>query len=421
MRWRRVFPGFDAGLALCAGMYLASALTGMRTLPDLALQTLTPVIPGAVFALLIGSLQHGAKVAFEAASLVVMVAVCAAIGSVYPVVKRTRIGRGAAVVISAVAWFAIVVVLLPLLGDGFLGLDEGPKAVVIWALIFALYGGVLELAFRGLLSDVQFNAERRRTLRVITFSIGGLAFGSLALRLVPDWYSSIFTPPEDRVVGEPPRITPVSDFYIVSKNLVDPTVAGTTWELTINGLCRKPLVIGLEDLRKLATVSEDITLECVSNKVGGRLMSTGAFTGVRLLDLLGLVQPLPSASYVAFTATDGYMESLSLAVVQSLPGILVAYELDGTPLPDEHGFPARIVVPGHYGFKSPKWLTTITLTAMAAGSYYEFTGLGSAGYRPDDGSLRRPRSERRHRLCWDRSVGRCRVRGYSGHQRSAVE
>src|ERR1700722_19180479 len=118
MRRRSVFPGLIAGLALCAGMYLASALTGMRTLPDLALQTLTPVIPGSVFAFLIGSLQHGAKVAFEAGSLIVMLVVCAAVGSVYPVVRRTRIGRGASAAISAVSWFALVFVVLPLLGDG---------------------------------------------------------------------------------------------------------------------------------------------------------------------------------------------------------------------------------------------------------------------------------------------------------------
>jgi DMSO/TMAO reductase YedYZ molybdopterin-dependent catalytic subunit len=379
MRRRRILPGLIAGLALCAAMYVASALTGMRTLPDLALQSLTPVIPGTVFAFLVGMLQHGAKVAFEAGSLVVMVVACAAIGSLYPALRRSSVGHGAPVVLGAASWLAITVVVLPLFGDGLVGLDEGVKAPLIWAVLFAVYAGVLEVGFQGFGRDTDFDIERRRTLRLLTFGIGGLALGGLALRLVPGWYGSIFAPPEDRLVGEPPRITPIDDFYVVSKNLVDPVVAEPSWRLTIDGLCDKPMTLGLEDVHRLPNVTEDITLECVSNKVGGRLMSTGAFTGVRLLDVLDLVQPQTSASYIAFTATDGYMESLSLSVVKALPEILVAYELDGAPLPNEHGFPARIVVPGHYGFKSPKWLTTIRLTSMATGSYYESQGWNPQG------------------------------------------
>src|SRR5260370_14607620 len=88
-------------------------------------------------------------------------------------------------------------------------------------------------------------------------------------------------------------------------------------------------------------------------------MSTGAFTGVRLRELLAMASPRANGTWAAFKARDGYAESLPMSLIQGAPELLVAYDLDGAPLPEAHGYPARILLPGHYGMKGPKWLHPI--------------------------------------------------------------
>src|SRR5438132_13692385 len=103
-------------------------------------------------------------------------------------------------------------------------------------------------------------------------------------------------------------------------------------------------------------------------------MSTGQFTGVRLHDLVSMAVPQSNATHARFKARDGYTESLPLGLISSQPEILVAYALDGAPLPTGHGFPARILVPGHYGMKGPKWLDSIELASQDDGGYWEPEG-----------------------------------------------
>ncbi len=103
-------------------------------------------------------------------------------------------------------------------------------------------------------------------------------------------------------------------------------------------------------------------------------MSTGQFTGVRLHYLVSMAVPQSKATHARFKARDGYTESLPLSLISSQPEILVAYALDGAPLPTGHGFPARILVPGHYGMKGPKWLDSIELASQDDGGYWESEG-----------------------------------------------
>jgi DMSO/TMAO reductase YedYZ molybdopterin-dependent catalytic subunit len=132
--------------------------------------------------------------------------------------------------------------------------------------------------------------------------------------------------------------------------------------------------LSLSDLRALAGTNEYVTMECISNNVGGELMSTGSFTGVRLSDLVAMTIPKPQGTWAAFTARDGYTESLPMSLVQGAPEIIVAYALDDAPLPMSHGFPARMIIPGHYGMKGPKWLDSIDLVNHESGGYWEQQG-----------------------------------------------
>src|SRR5437879_8680402 len=103
-------------------------------------------------------------------------------------------------------------------------------------------------------------------------------------------------------------------------------------------------------------------------------MSTGQFTGVRLAGVVGMAVPGSNATNARFEARDGYTESLPLSLISSQPEILVAYALNGAPLPTGHGFPARILAPGHYGMKGPKWLDSIELASQDDGGYWESEG-----------------------------------------------
>jgi len=157
-------------------------------------------------------------------------------------------------------------------------------------------------------------------------------------------------------------------------NFSDPTVDGQSWTLGVGGMVDRPLQLRLSELRALPSVIEYVTLECISNNVGGDQMSTGNFKGVALRDLVAMAGPQAQAGWVAFKARDGYTESIPLSLVTGAPEVLVVYELDGAPLPMSHGFPARMLIPGHYGMKGPKWLDSIDLVTQEARGYWEQQG-----------------------------------------------
>ena len=211
-------------------------------------------------------------------------------------------------------------------------------------------------------------------LGAIPLGIGAASLGLLGLLRVPGWYQAVANPSEAGLTGPSPEITPVAHFYVVSKDYSDPRVDGGTWRLNIGGLVDNPQRMSLSELRARPSTTEYATLECISNDVGGGLMSTGSFTGVRLRDLIATASPSPGATWVGFQAVDGYAESLPLNVVNGEPSILVAYELNGSPLPSSHGYPARVIIPGRYGMKGPKWLTSINLVDHESGGFWEAQG-----------------------------------------------
>lgn len=308
---RGAFLGASAGLAVVAASYLGAWLFGVTPAPDLLQTPILAALPGPVFGFLIDNLQHVGKVAEETGLVIEIVALCAAVG--------------------------IAVAMVPRLG--------------------AVHVGATDLS-------------RRRILHLAPLLIGGAAFAVVLVRLLPEWYQAL-RPPEGGA-GEVPPVTPTSSFYLVSKNFRDPIVVLNGWKLDVHGLVDRELVLAYADLASLPQASEIVTLECVSNPVGGRLMSTGRFEGPRLVDLLARASPKQAARHVVFRADDGYAESIPLD--QLRPEMLVALTLNGTPLPNKHGFPARILIPGRYGMKGPKWLESIELVESALDGYWEAKG-----------------------------------------------
>ncbi|HKC19309.1 MAG TPA: molybdopterin-dependent oxidoreductase [Candidatus Dormibacteraeota bacterium] len=359
------------GLAFVALMYLANVFLGLRPLPQLLNEPLLSIMPGFVFGFLIDTLQHAGKVVEELGLIVAMVVALGVLGGLASVAALRFTSQYLPFAFAAIGWIVTVGLLLPIGGAGMLGLNDGFATPLIWAVLFSVYAVVLQL---GAQPVPGVDAGRRRLLTGLPLSIAGFSVLALAYRLGPDWYNAVFSAPGSGLRGISTPITPVDQFYVVSKNFADPVVDGRTWKLSLGGMADKPMTLTLSDLRALPSTTEYVTLECVSNDVGGPQISTGSFTGVPLAKLVEMASPQAAASWVTFQARDGYTESVALSMVRSQPEILVAYDLNGAPLPTAHGYPARIVIPGHYGMKGPKWLDSISLANQEARGYWELQG-----------------------------------------------
>jgi DMSO/TMAO reductase YedYZ molybdopterin-dependent catalytic subunit len=161
------------------------------------------------------------------------------------------------------------------------------------------------------------------------------------------------------------KITPNDQFYQVSKNLVDPMVVRDLWRLEISGQVEHPRSWTFAELAAMPAVEQESTLMCISYAIGSGLCSNAVWKGVPLVRLLEQVKPKPSVTTVFFHAADGYYETFHFSKATE-PWTILAYEMNGQPLPQNHGFPVRLIVPGLYGEKNPKWLTRLELLDNSA-------------------------------------------------------
>lgn len=177
---------------------------------------------------------------------------------------------------------------------------------------------------------------------------------------------------DDKVAGISPFRTPTADFYKVDTRLTTPIVDADSWTLTINGDVDKEVTLTLADLYELEVIERDITLTCVSNDVGGPYIGSALWLGVRLTDVLALAGiDNTKADQILSTDVDGMKISTPLSVATDGRDAMIVFGMNGGPLPREHGFPVRMVIPGLYGFVSAtKWLATITLTTYDAEQAY---------------------------------------------------
>jgi DMSO/TMAO reductase YedYZ molybdopterin-dependent catalytic subunit len=171
--------------------------------------------------------------------------------------------------------------------------------------------------------------------------------------------------------GLTPFFTSNNSFYRVDTDLVVPQVSPSGWTLKIDGMVEHELEFSYAELLKMPMTETDITLVCVSNQVGGTYNGNARWLGVPLAGLLRRAGVRPGADQVLSTATDGMTISTPIATIMDGRPALIAVGMNGQPLPVEHGFPARMIVPGLYGYVSAtKWLTKLTVTTFAARKAY---------------------------------------------------
>jgi DMSO/TMAO reductase YedYZ molybdopterin-dependent catalytic subunit len=184
--------------------------------------------------------------------------------------------------------------------------------------------------------------------------------------------------------GPTPALTPVDEFFSVSKSVSVPLagvkigapgVEGASWQLEIAGLVDRPASYGLDQLLALPALEDSRTIECISTDIvaGDDLIGNQRWTGVRLADLLRPAGIQPAGRWVLFEALDGYTESLPIEVALH-PNTWVAHGMGGSPLPSEHGYPARLLVGDRFGMKQPKWLHRIVVSEVDQPGYWEQRG-----------------------------------------------
>ncbi|MCA2218604.1 molybdopterin-dependent oxidoreductase [Jidongwangia harbinensis] len=224
--------------------------------------------------------------------------------------------------------------------------------------------------------------SRRRFLQVLGIAAGVAAVGGVGGRLLtsrravaaaraavvlpPAVRQAPVTPANAQAPGAVAYVTSNADFYRIDTSLYPPQIDPAGWELRIHGLVRNPITLTWDQLLRRPMVERYVTLACVSNEVGGDLIGNALWLGTPIKALLDEADPLPDADQVVQRSIDGWTCGSPTAQLRDGRDALLAVGMNGAPLPVEHGFPARMVVPGLYGYVSAcKWITEIELTRFA--------------------------------------------------------
>jgi DMSO/TMAO reductase YedYZ molybdopterin-dependent catalytic subunit len=166
-------------------------------------------------------------------------------------------------------------------------------------------------------------------------------------------------------------ITPDGSFYRVDTAILLPEVVPANWQLRIHGMVQREMTLTFDELLRRPLIEDYVTLTCVSDPVGGPYVGNAKWLGASLADLIRQARPLAGASQLLCTSVDGFTSGTPLQVVLDGRDALLVVAMNGQALPVAHGFPARMVVPGLYGYVSAtKWVTDIELTTFAAANAY---------------------------------------------------
>ena len=171
--------------------------------------------------------------------------------------------------------------------------------------------------------------------------------------------------------GLPPVVTPNAEFYRIDTALAVPAVDPSSWSLRIHGLVDQEVTLTWDELLALPLEESITTLTCVSNEVGGGLIGNAVWLGYPIRELLARAAPTADADMVLSRSVDGFTASTPLTVLQDDRNAILAVGMNGEPLPAEHGFPVRMVVPGLYGYVSAtKWVVDLEVTRFDAATAY---------------------------------------------------
>ena len=390
------------GGALALGAsYLIRVSVGGAFLPELASQTLFSLTPGSVESVFVENLQSAAKYSAFTVGVIVNLVLYGVLGAL--LFRSKSIGEESGRLERLLSFVLFPYFLLAAIGIALVFLTaiqtnpvSAPELLASLILPQLVFGGVLTWFYPAVpvkhteLCEAvpppkgRKKFDRRRRL----FIEAGLASAVGAAILVYG-VGYLLRPTVASGPGSPVTTTTLfaqdvtanSSFYRVDVNIFPPSVAGSSWTLKVSGLVSNPLSLSLQQIQQMGAYDQYNTLECVSNTIGGDLISTANWRGVRISDVLDMAGVQPSAEYVVFKAVDGYDVAVPMSRAM-LAGAILAYEMNGAPLPAEHGYPLRAIVPGLYGMMNCKWITGIELVSTPYQGYWQVRGwTNSAEYQ----------------------------------------
>lgn len=396
---RTVSTGLLAGVVAAFAMTLVMALLrlvfGIPLPAELAGDRFLPTLFNAQEFLRLLA-ESGGPIAAKRTALLSGFAAQVALGTglamIYAfVARRPRRGLWFIVTTVGVIWIVSLAVLWPVLGTNFRGLTPGLASAITalgFLASFASYGVTLLLVYRAITGG--WEAARRTSQRAqpagqpmigrreFLAGTGGVLLAAASGGTVREVYdrSALGYDGLTYLGTDIQPVTPNDRFYVVTKNIIDPRVNKSAWSLQVTGLVDEPRTYGFEDLAAMPSVEQEMTLECISNPVAGGLISNAVWDGVPLRRLIEASNPQEAAVEVFLHAADGYTHSVSLEKALE-ETTLVAYRMNGEPLPERHGYPVRVLVPGYFGEGSVKWVTRIELVSRQLEGYY-----GKQGWKP---------------------------------------
>lgn len=388
--------GFLAGLAAgCVAVlvsYILRVLLGWVFLPELAAQTLITITPGSIESGFVISLRSLAKYSAFTGGVVINVLLYGVLGAL--LFRRKSVSERGEPVERFLNFTLIAYCVLLAIGIGlFFTVQVQGSPVSLPVLLVSLVPP--QLAFGGLLlwfkgapplapndlsrainppkSKKKFDRRRRLFIRAGVATAVGAAILAYGITFLLKPQQATGTLPDTLASLESQAVTYNSNFYVVDVDVFPPSIDASSWNLTVTGLVNTPLKLSLSDLQQMSVVEQYNTLECISNTTGGNLISTAKWTGVHLADILNMAGVQTSAEYIIFTAADGYTVGIPLDRAM-MDGTLLAYEMNGVPLPTAHGYPLRAIVPGLYGMMNAKWITNIQVVNSTYEGYWQVRG-----------------------------------------------
>jgi DMSO/TMAO reductase YedYZ molybdopterin-dependent catalytic subunit len=384
-----LFAGFVAAVVMTAAMLLLAAL-GVATPLVIIGDRLSVFIPPGPFLSLMGKVggYNHLKQLGVGSTIAGQLAVGAIAGAIFALVVPRTPGHVTAIwtilvfVLLPVVVFAIA--LWPVLGTSYIGLPIQVARLVTligFALCVFLFEGTLVTGFR-FLTTQKIARDKYEFTPVVgrrAFVLGtiGLAAAGGGVALARKLYrAATFSYDGTQYKGSMVQpITPNDLFYCVTKNVIDPKVNVDLWHLEIGGLVQNAATWRFQDLIGFKPTTQETTLMCISNGLDAGLISNAVWKGLPLRDLLDQAGVFSGAVRVRLHGVDNYTDTIPLEKAME-PTTLLAYEMNGAPLPDRHGYPLRVIVPGYFGEKNVKWLTRVEVTDENAKGFYEAQGWG---------------------------------------------
>jgi Oxidoreductase molybdopterin binding domain/Mo-co oxidoreductase dimerisation domain len=355
-RQRPLITGLGAGVLALGADYLAHAFFAVPLLPEQAGFLLLKVLPLSVFENLLKTLGVLARPLLLVGSTLVIIA---AYGVAAMVIAR-RLPRTYVAILTGLVAVVSAIVAIVAFSPG-----DSPVGVAVEVALLAAVVPLVDRVLYLLASAGSVNDDRRILLRNLFYGAVGIAVLGIGYANVRRIFTALAIQEGNRAGTE---VTDVHDFYVVSKNLVgDPVVNASTWRLNL-----PTRSLTYDELLALPADQLELTLECISNDIGGTLISNGQWKGPRVTSILALTTVPTDAVFMLMESADGYTESFPLR--ELTPAHLLATHLNGAPLTAPHGFPARFIFPGHYGMKQPKWVTRIRFSATDQPGYWENNG-----------------------------------------------